>query len=298
MELSPPPLVTAAIQPVPLVALALTGAAYALRAHTLATEDRSVPPARQASFWLGLLIVAVAVYSPLGTSDDKSLIAHTAVHMLIGQIGAFFIVVGLTGPLIAPLLRIGWVAKLRWVSSPQVALPFWALNLFLWHTPVLFEAAVQNDFVHALQHGMFLAAGINLWMPLFGPLPQPSWFGNFAKLVYVVLAFFAMMILGNVLVWSGSVFYDTYAESGAFWGLKPLASQSIAGAIMMAVDTAFTVFLFAWLFMRAAHESEEAQRLVEYGRERGVELSPDRTARAAAAGTGDLLRERVERERH
>ncbi len=286
---------TAVSELMPLLSLVLTGAAYAVRARTLAGEAHAVPAGRQVSFYLGLLAIAAGAASPLDAAADDSLIAHTSAHMLVGQIGAFFVVLGLTGGVIAPLLRIGWVANLRRLSDPRVAFPLWAVNLFLWHTPALFDLALANDFCHALEHGLFLALGINLWMPLVGPLPQPRWFGNAARLGYVVLVFFSMMILGNVLVWSGSVFYESYRGPGNHWGLSALADQSVAGGVMMIVDTVFTMGLLAWLFMRTAREHEASQELVEYARERGVELSHERSSRAAAAGTTEHLRRHVER---
>ncbi len=277
----------------PLLPLILVGIAYAVRARTLGREGRAVGTARIASFYLGLVAVAVGSASPLDAATDKSLIAHTSTHMLIGQVGAFFIVLGLTGGLLQPLLKIDWVSRLRVLSDPRIAFTLWVLNIYLWHAPPLFELALENAFFHALEHGLFLALGVNLWMPLIGPLPQPKWFGNVAKLVYVVLVFFAMMILGNVLVWSGSVFYAPYEAIDEHWGLEPLADQNIAGGIMMTVDTIFTMALLAWLFMRFARENEESQQLVEYAREQGVELSHERSARAVASGNAEHLRRRV-----
>ncbi|MBJ7347706.1 MAG: cytochrome c oxidase assembly protein [Thermoleophilaceae bacterium] len=283
------------VQPAQLFSVLAFGGAYLSRVRTLARTSRAVPARRQASFWLGIAALAIAWFSPLDAAASDSLVAHTSVHMLIGQIAAFFIVLGLTAPLIQPLFKVPLFAKLRVLSHPLVALPFWLINLYLWHLPVLFDAALANDYLHVIEHGMFFIAGFNLWMALIGPMPQPRWFGNVAKLLYVVLAFFAMMILGNVLVWSGSVFYDSYNTTASHWGMTAVADQNVAGAVMMIIDSIFTLFLFAWLFMRWAREDIEAQELLEFGRERGVELSPERTARAAAAGTGEHLRRRVEK---
>ncbi len=279
----------------PLAPLLAVAAAYAVRIRTLARSDRPVAPLRQVSFYAGLTTIGVALASPLDAAAEHSLIAHTSVHMLIGQIGAFFVVAGLTGGVLQPLLRVGWVSRLRALSDPRVALPLWAVNLLLWHTAPLFELGLTNDIVHVLQHGLFIAAGVNLWMPLVGPLPQPAWFGNAAKCGYVVVVFFTMMILGNVLVWAGDPFYGAYRAGDGYWGLTAIEDQSVAGGIMMIVDAFFTLGLLIWLFVRWARESEQSQELLEYARERGVELPPGRSERAAAAGTVAHVRRRVER---
>jgi putative membrane protein len=56
-----------------------------------------------------------------------------------------------------------------------------------------------------------------------------------------------------------------------------------------------TVVLLGWLFLKAARESEERQKLVEYASEHGLELSEQRAARAVAAGRGEELRRRLDR---
>src|SRR5437588_251927 len=83
----------------------------------------------------------------------------------------------------APPLRISIFERLRALSHPAVALPLWAVNLYVWHIPALYQAALRHPAVHALEHGLFLVLGINMWMCLLGPLPTPAWFGNFARLL-------------------------------------------------------------------------------------------------------------------
>lgn len=283
-------------QYMPLLPLATVAAAYGVRVHALAVTGRATSAGRQVSYYAGLVVIAVGLVSPLDAAAEQSLIAHTSVHMLIGQIGAFLVALGLTGPVLQPLLRIGWVGRLRTLTDPRPAFLLWALNLLAWHTAPLFQAGLENDVVHIIQHGLFITLGINLWMPLVGPLPQPRWFGAGAKAVYVVLVFFTMMILGNFLVWAGEPFYEPYSAGDGHWGLTPIEDQSVAGGIMMIVDAFFTIGLLAWLFMRWARESEEAQQTVEFARERGVVVTPERGERAAVAGSTERLRRRIDHE--
>src|SRR5205807_1339669 len=97
--------------------------------------------------------------------------------------------------ILGPLVLLGLLSARRVLTHAAIALPLWVLDLYVWHLPVLYQAALRHPGVHALQHAMFLAAGINMWMCLFGPLPTPSWFGNLGKLVYIV----AVRLAGTVL---------------------------------------------------------------------------------------------------
>src|SRR3977135_2246282 len=176
--------------------LALVGLLYARRARTLASSGHAVPGWRQACFYSGFVVIAAALSSLGGASQDL-LYAHMIEHLLLGDIAALLIVLGLTGPLLAPILRIRLFDRLRALSHPAVALPLWMIDLYVWHLPVLYQAALRHSGVHALPPGVVLAAGINMWMCLFGPLPTPSWFGNLGKLIYIVAVRLAGTILGN-----------------------------------------------------------------------------------------------------
>jgi cytochrome c oxidase assembly factor CtaG len=161
--------------------LAVLGLLYAKRVQTLGREGRPVPGWRQACFYGGFVTIGVALTS-LGSISQQLLSVHMVEHLLLGDIAALLIVLGLTGPLIAPILRIRFFDRLRILAYPLIALPLWVLDLYIWHLPVFYEAALRHAGVHALQHLMFLGFGVNMWMCLFGPLPMPAWFGNFAKL--------------------------------------------------------------------------------------------------------------------
>jgi putative membrane protein len=273
--------------------LALVGLLYARRARTLASTGHPVPGWRQACFYSGFVVIAVAL-SSLGGASQELLYAHMVEHLLLGDIAALLIVLGLTGPLLAPILRIRLFDRLRALSHPAVALPLWTVDLYVWHLPVLYQAALRHSGVHALQHAMFLAAGINMWMCLFGPLPTPSWFGNLGKLVYIVAVRLAGTVLGNVFLWSGTVFYPFYRSGDARFHISPIADQNLAGAIMMIEGSILTLGLFCWLFLRTAREGEERQDLLDLARARGLELTEARAARAVSAGRGAELRRRLE----
>jgi hypothetical protein len=104
---------------------------------------------------------------------------------------------------------------------------------------------------------------------------------------------FTGVVLGNVLMWSGTVFYEGYAAGERYWGISALTDQSTAGVVMMIEGTFVILGVFTWLFFRAAREGTERQRLLELAAARGVPLDEARAARAVAAGQGERLEERL-----
>ena len=282
------------LEPVQPLAAGLAAAAYLLRTRHLAAEGRPVSRWRQVSLYSGLVTVVAALTSPIGHLAGELLLAHMIEHLLIADIGALLIVLGLTGPVLQPILRIRVIDRLRVLAHPAVALPIWALNLYVWHLPVLYEAALRSDSVHALEHLLFIVTGVNMWMPLFGPLPLPRWFGNLAKVGYIVAVRLTGALLGNIFVWSGSDFYSYYAPGESYWGISALRDQGIAGSVMMIEGSFLTIGLFAWLLLKSAKESDERQELLDYASAHGLSLSEERAGRAVAAGQGTLLRRRLE----
>jgi putative membrane protein len=276
----------------PILAL-LPWIPYRARAQTLREEGRPIPRWRQQCYASGLVVLAIALSPPVDKLSDELLMVHMVEHLLIGDIAALLIVLGLTGPLLGPALRLRWVSWLRFFTHPVVAVVFWAVNFYVWHIPALYQAALRHDTVHALEHSTFLGFGIGVWMGLFGPLPKPDWFGNAARLIYIIAVRLLGTVLANVMIFSGTVLYPYYRPGDAKWHIKPMADQISAAGVMMVEESLLTISLFCWLFLKVARENEERQQLLDFAVEHGVELDERRAARAVAAGRSQELWDRL-----
>jgi cytochrome c oxidase assembly factor CtaG len=261
---------------------ALAGVLYLRRARTLASEGIPLPRWRQACFYSGLATIAVSLVA-LGHLASISLSWHVAQQLIIGEIASLLLVLGLTGALLAPVMRIRVFERLRVLANPLVAFPLWALNLYLWHLPALYQGALEHSGVQAIEHICFLAVGINMWMCLLGPLPVPRWFGNLGKLVYIVTVRLAAAVLANIFLWSGTVFYPFYTHPDSIRHTSPLVDQNIAGAIMLVAGSLITLGLFYWLFTRTLEGSDGRERQLERGRRARVGFA-DAAGPATAAG--------------
>ncbi|HEX5990472.1 MAG TPA: cytochrome c oxidase assembly protein [Solirubrobacterales bacterium] len=281
--------VEAAFAPLELLPLLVAAVLYAKRSLTLAERGRPVPLWRQVCFAAGLLMIVVALVSPVAHIAEELVIAHMVEHLMLGDLATLLLVLGLTGPLLQPILAIPVFDRLRILAHPLVAFPLWALNFYFWHIPALYDAAYGGAILHLVEHTSFIFFGCLMWMPIFGPLPKPSWFNAAWKVGYVIAVRFAGAILGNVLMWSGSVLYPKYAAGEAYWSISPLADQSTAGVVMMVEGTFLGLGLLAWVFFEVSREGIEKQRLLDLALERGVELDEARAQRAVAAGQAERL---------
>lgn len=276
------------------ITLSLAGVAYARRAVTLAEDGRAVPTWRMLSFAAGIMVLAIALISPLEGLSDELVAWHMVQHLLVLDVAALLVVLGLTGPMLQPVLAIRWLRWMRALAHPTVSFVIWAAVLYIWHIPALYQASTfDSELLHAVEHGSFFFAGLGIWLSLLGPLPKPEWFGNGAKVAYVIAVRLAGTVLANVLMWSGTALYPRYASGEAARGVEPLADQGTAGIVMMFESTAITLATLAWLFFQWARQDIERQELLDYAADHGVELEPARAGRAVAAGEGERLRRRI-----
>jgi putative membrane protein len=272
------------LDPLQLAAPLLLAGGYAFRARELARRGRPIAVARQASFYAGMLILVLAVVSPVDTVGEERLFwVHMTQHLMLGDLAPLAIVIGISGPALRPLLAVAWVRRLRVLGHPLVALPLWSVNLYVWHLASPYESALAHPAVHALEHLLFFSTGALMWAAVIEPLPGPSWFGNGWKAIYVLAVRTIQAVLANVFIWSGHPFYASYAAGERAEGVSPHEDQVIGGGIMLVEGAIVTLAVFAWLFLRWTREAELRQQLVDRGHDPAVAGRAARYGRSALA---------------
>jgi cytochrome c oxidase assembly factor CtaG len=269
------------LEPLQLAPVLLLAALYARRVSTLRERGNAPPVWRRCLFGLGIVLLLAALVSPLDYYVERSFGLHMVQHILLGDLAPLAILGGLTRPVLRPILR--FIHPLRRIFQPFAALGLWALNLYVWHLPFLYEAALRHDAVHALEHICFFTGGILMWTPVLETLPMPEWFGTGAKLGYVAVVRVVSTVLGNVFIWPNSVFYSFYEHAARPFGLSAIDDQRLAGSVMMIEGSLVTIIALCWLFLRLAAEGEQRQRLLERG------LDPRAVRRAVRYGRAQEL---------
>jgi putative membrane protein len=252
------------LDPAQLAPIVIVGALYARRAHTLARRGRRVPGLRRASFAAGLLVVALALVSPIDSIGEERLFSvHMAQHLLIGDLAPLLVALGLSRQLVRPALAVSWLGWARALTHPLVALPLWAVSLLAWHTPSLYDAALSHDLVHALEHACFFTGGLLLWTTLLGLLPGPRWFQRGSRMAALGFVWAAGGALANLFLWSDRAFYPPYVHATRTWGLSPLADQRAGGGVMLLEMTFVGAVVFVLAGLDWLADAERRQSLIE-----------------------------------
>jgi putative membrane protein len=275
---SPSLLTPWSFEPLQIVPTVIVAALYLRRAKTLARRGQPVARWRQVAFWTGIGLTVLALNSPIDALGERHFFfIHMLQHVIIGDLAPLCFVCGMTGPLLRPVLALPVVDKLRVLAHPLIALPLWALDLYIWHIPFLYDGALHHNSVHAIEHLLFFTCGCLMWEPVIETLPAPVWFGTGVKLGYIAIVRLIETILGNVFIWSSSAFYSVYKHAPQ-WGITPTHDLNLGGIVMMAEGSFVTIAMLVWLFLKLAAESELRQQLLEQG------LDPRQVRRAVRYG--------------
>ena len=287
-------------QPGPALGLVLLAYLYARAVRVLGARGYRVPAGQQAIWWLGFACLTGAFFSPLDEQASESVAAHMAQHVLMADIAVPLLLIGVRNPVLQFFLprpvmeplarRRGLRAFGRRLRNPAVAIGVYTAVLYAWHLGPLFEAALENQVVHGLQHQSFIAISALLWWPLVEPnrrrMPGELW-----KIPYVVGARLPAMFLGMAFVVARDPFYAGFYGSGErAGGLSPVSDQQIGGGIMAIVDIITLLVVLTVVFWRAAKENDANAPEREPDAER--ELRDVQRERQETDGVPDVARVR------
>lgn len=274
----------------------------AVRRVNEAHPANRVPRWRAWCWYGGLAVLLVALQSPIEAYDTTLFSVHMIQHLLLTMAAAPLLALGapvtlllrVSSPetrqrLILPVLH---SRPLRAVSFPVVTWILFAGVMWASHFSALYDAALDNEAVHVVEHGIYLGVAMLFWWPVVGADPSPWRLPHAARLGYLFLGMPQSSFLGLAIFSAPGVLYPHYATLERTWGPSPLADQQLAGGIMwVGGDLVFLVALIlaAWTWMRA-DEAEAVRvdsRLERERRRREAQAAAAHTAAGSAAKPPD-----------
>ncbi len=219
---------------------------------------------RALAFYAGLLVIVISIATPIETYSKQLLWTHMIQHVLLLSVAAPLIVLGapwmslwrplplgMRRTLARAFMRSPRLAPVRWVcrilSRPVGALLAYSVNLLVWHLPALYDAALRNSSVHALEHITFMGFGILLWAQVIDSPPARASLGYPGRIALLVAAMVPNIALSMVLAFSRSPIYPYYAQlAHRPGGITAFTDQQIAAGIMwVAGDLPFAIAVVA-----------------------------------------------------
>jgi putative membrane protein len=211
--------------------------------------------------WLGgVLCIAIALISPIDTLADQVFFMHMIQHVLLLDFAPILLIAGLSKVLLRPVARqvLDLERALGPLAHPAFAIGLYVGFMWVWHIPVLYDAALKSSGIHVLEHTCFLSAGLLYWWHLLSPVRGRHLTG-LAPVAYMASTKVFVGLLGIFLTFAPNALYSFYEERPTVWGLHPTDDQALAGAIMAIEQSLVMGSALAYLFVRALNESERKQ---------------------------------------
>jgi putative membrane protein len=220
-----------------------------------AAERRGHRGLRSLSYYSGLVVLVLTIYSPVGYWAYDYFFMHMVQHLLLMFAVPTLIVAGApwrplaaavrggsvrpepdqdgaaaTDPLesaTGPVAAVGRVALRPWVS-----VAIFNIVMIAWHLPGPLDLAERNAAVHTLMFVMFLTAGVLFWLQYIGSPPfrirmQPASQAGALLLTNVIMWILAMAM--GIL--TATSWYSTYDHIPGVT-LAPFADQQIGAGIL------------------------------------------------------------------
>lgn len=214
-----------------------------------------------------ILLILIALVSPLDSLGDELMVMHMIQHIMLLDLAPILLILALTKVLLRPVTRRLTTIERRagWLAHPAFAVVAYVGIMWLWHIPALYDRAQGSSVLHALEHLCFFAVGTLYWWHVFSPIRTRNRLSGMGPVLYMSAAKLGVGLLGIVLAFAPHAIYPFYAHKPDYWGLTPSQDQSMAGLTMALEQSVVMGIALVVLFVRMLAESErEAQRAERY----------------------------------
>jgi putative membrane protein len=243
-----------------MLAIAVAAVDYAVWVRLLRRRGEAVPAWRIACYAAGLVVIAVALLSPVEhLALTSMLLFHLLQNVMLADWAPPLLVLGLTPAMAAAATR---PAVLRALTHPAVALLLWLAVWYGVHLPAVYDYALRHPWALGVEHVAFLVAGLLFWWPVI----QPGRMRAGTRVAYLFGAFVAASPVALAIALAGAPAYDFYVGTPKLWGLDALADQQFGG-MLMAVEQSIVLFVaFLIALARLLDEEDAADDLPEGGK--------------------------------
>lgn len=218
--------------------------------------------------WLvaGAAVLVLALVSPVAGLAGEWLAAHMIQHLLLVVVAPPLIAAGDPGPAVLTALpgrARTWVVS-RWRSLPPAARRPGiavvagglgsAVALWVWHLPSAHTLAVEQPFVHLLEHLTLFVPAVVFWGAV---VRRRSRHRQLVLAIVLTSAGLVMAggVLGALLTFAPEQIYPVYAAGGA--AASGLTDQQLAGALLWVAGGPAYAAAAAVAIVRAVGASED-----------------------------------------
>lgn len=239
--------------PVWLTASVIVAGVIYLRGWQIMRQTRPAQFTRMRlmSFFTALIVLWLAIGSPMDGLADVLLSAHMVEHLLLMSFVPPLLLLGfpvvpllrglpevLRKPVLNPLLRSSILRRIAHFGSlPLVAWLGMNLSFLGWHIPAAYNFALEHEGWHVVEHLCFLSTSILFWWCVLRPWPTPFHPQSWSILLYLVSADVVNTLLSAFLAFCGTPVFSFYLHHPNPFHVLALDDQILGASIMWVVGS-------------------------------------------------------------
>jgi cytochrome c oxidase assembly factor CtaG len=246
--------------------LLVAAALYAWGWTRVCAAGRSFSPFATFSFALALVTIGIVLGEPVDALADGSLPWHMIQHLALISFAAPLLLLGAPHRLALAALPPRYArtlaralssAPLRVLEHPVFGFLLLTTVLYGTHFSPFYEAALENDGLHAVEHALYLTAALIYWAPIFAVAPAPHAAPHPVRILSLFLSLPMSAFLGFALYTTNRVLYLHYARNP-----NALLDQMNGGEVMWLAGGTPVIAVLLWCVADwGAHERRLGQVL-------------------------------------
>ena len=224
------------------------------------------------SFFSGLIIIFLALQSPIDPLAEHQFSIHQVQHLLLRMLGPLLVLSGapltpmLRGTplwvlqrIIKPIVRASISHKVYgFITNPVLTTIVFIATIYLWQVPEAHDMAVRSDLIHSGMHMTMLLSGFLFWWLVIDPKPHRSRLHFGLRILYLGLIVIPNTILGAAITFNSNLLYEAYQEFPQPLGLSPITDKQLGGLILWVFGDMMSI-LAAGIVMILWYKKEQEQ---------------------------------------
>jgi putative copper resistance protein D len=236
-----------------LLGLVVVAVDYVVVVRAYERRGRPVATLRRWAFAAGLLVTALALFSPIEHLALHSMLSfHLLQNVMLGDWAPPLFLLGLSAAMARDLGQRRWVAVL---ANPPVALGLWLVTWYATHIPAFYDYALRHEWALGFEHLAFVVSGLVFWWPEI----VSGYLSPIGKVSYLALAFLAISPLSLLIYLANSPLYSFYEHTPKLGDISALADQQIAGVAMAVESNVVLLTVMVFALMRLLSDGPAAE---------------------------------------
>jgi cytochrome c oxidase assembly factor CtaG/cytochrome c2 len=263
------------------IPLAIASLWYACGVSRAIQENRIevISRARVFAFVSGILVLMIALESPIDALSEDLFSVHMCQHLLLMLAAPPLLVWSdcpimflraLPRPARKTTARIWLGAKLNyafhWLMHPLFVWMAFCGAFVFWHAPRPYQWALGNNGVHVIEHLSFFVTSLGFWSLVLPPREPRRRLQHGPTLLLIVSTAVLSGLPGALMIFSPRPLYPAHAAGVMKWGMSLMEDQQIAGLIMWIPAGAAYILAVVLVFLQWLRQSEaRALRAARHG---------------------------------